>query len=65
MNSYRVEELAEIISADIIGNPTGLVEEVYFDSRNLFQPINGVFFAFDEFQQNGSKYISDAYEKGI
>jgi len=65
LNSYRVEELAEIISADIIGNPTGLVEEVYFDSRNLFQPINGVFFAFDEFQQNGSKYISDAYEKGI
>lgn len=65
MNSYRIQELAEIISADIIGNPSGLVEEVYFDSRNLFQPINGVFFAFDDFQQNGSKYINDAYEKGI
>lgn len=57
--------MAEIISADIIGNPSGLVEEVYFDSRNLFQPINGAFFAFDDFQQNGSKYINDAYEKGI
>lgn len=65
MNSYRVQELAEIISADIIGNPTGLVEEVYFDSRNIFQPINGVFFAFDEFRENGSRYIGDAYEKGI
>lgn len=64
MNSYRIQELADILSAEIIGNPTGLVEEIYFDSRNIFQPNNGVFFDFDEFHQS-SQHLSDAYEKGI
>ena len=65
MDSYRIQELAEIISAELIGNPTGVVEEIYFDSRMIFQPNNGVFFAFDDFRENGSQYLSDAYEKGI
>lgn len=64
MNSYRIQELAEIIAAEIIGNPTGLVEEIYFDSRNIFQPSNGVFFDFAEFHDN-SQHLSDAYEKGV
>lgn len=65
MDSYRIQELSEIISAELIGNPTGVVEEIYFDSRMIFQPNNGVFFAFDEFRENGSNYLNDAYEKGI
>jgi alanine racemase len=65
LNLYRIQELAEIISAEIIGNPTGIVEEIYFDSRNIFQPLNGVFFAFDGALNNGNYYVHDAYEKGI
>lgn len=65
MDSYRVQELADIISAEIVGNPTGVVEEIYFDSRTIFQRANGVFFAFDEFHKSGNHFIQDAYDKGI
>lgn len=60
MKPYEIKELAEIISAEITGNPTGLIEEIYFDSRTIYQPNNAVFFAFGDY-----KYISDAYKKGI
>lgn len=65
MVSYRIQELAEVISAEIIGNPTGIIEEIYFDSRSVFQPVNGVFFAFNGALNNGNNYVLDAYEKGI
>lgn len=60
MKPYEIKELAEIISAEITGNPIGKIEEIYFDSRTVYQPNNAVFFAFGD-----NKYISDAYKKGI
>jgi len=65
LKPYETQELVEIISAEIIGKPDGIVEEIYFDSRTIYQPHNGVFFAFNEFRQNGNSYIKDAYKKGI
>lgn len=60
MKPYETKELAEIISAEITGNPIGKIEEIYFDSRTIYQPNHAVFFAFGD-----NKYTSDAYKKGI
>lgn len=60
MKPYETKELAEIISAEITGSPIGKIEEIYFDSRTIYQPNHAVFFAFTD-----NKYISDAYKKGI
>lgn len=65
MNSYKIKDLAQIIEADIIGKAVGEVEEIYIDSRTIYQPQNGIFFAFSEFQKNGNLFIQDAYKKGI
>ena len=62
MKPYKITELAEIISASIKGNPMGEIKEIYFDSRSIFQPQNGIFFALNNL---GNKYIQDAYNKGI
>lgn len=65
MKPYNIKELAEIISAEIMGNPVGNVEQIYFDSRAIYQPKNAIFFAFSEFGKDGHAYIEDAYKKGI
>jgi alanine racemase len=62
LKPYKINHLAEIISAEILGNPEGQVNEIYFDSRTIFQPQQGVFFALNEL---GNKYLQDAYKKGI
>ena len=62
LNSYKILELANIISAEIIGNPDGFVNAIYFDSRTVYRPINAVFFSFAE---RGNTYVNDAYRKGI
>ncbi len=60
MKSYEIKELAKIIQAEITGNPSGFMEEIYFDSRTIYQPGNAVFFAFYD-----NRFLSDAYKKGI
>lgn len=65
MKPYKIQELATIISAEIIGNPVGNVEQIYFDSRAIYQPKNAIFFAFSEFGNDGHIYLEDAYKKGI
>lgn len=62
LNAYSVNELVQITSAEVTGKPEAVVEEIYFDSRNIFNPKNGVFFSFSE---NDSLNITDAYQKGI
>lgn len=65
MNPYNTEELANIISAEITGNPLGRIEEIYFDSRTIYQPQNGVFFDFGKNPKNANSNIQDAHKKGI
>lgn len=65
MTLYKIQELAEMISAEITGNPVGDVEQVYFDSRTIYQPKNAIFFAFSDFGNDGHSYIEDAYKKGV
>ncbi len=65
MNSYKIKDLAQIIEANIMGKSVGDVEEIYIDSRTIYQPQNGIFFAFSEFQKEGNLFLQDAYKKGI
>lgn len=65
MKTYTINQLAEIISAEIIGNPEGEIQEIYFDSRTIYKPKSGIFFAFSQHQNDGHKFIDEAYEKGI
>lgn len=65
MTSYKIQQLSEIISAEIIGNPIGNVEQIYFDSRAIYQPKNAIFFAFSEMGNDGHSYLEDAYKKGV
>lgn len=60
MKPYEIKELAEIMSAEIIGQPADKIEEIYFDSRTIYQPGNAVFFAFGD-----NRFLQDAYKKGI
>ncbi len=62
MIPYSIKSLAEITTAEIHGSSDGFIEEIYFDSRTIFSPKNGVFFSFST---NGNQYINDAYQKGI
>lgn len=60
MKSYSIKELAEIISAEVVGQSSGKIEEIYFDSRTIYQPRNATFFAFSD-----NRFLQDAYKKGI
>lgn len=62
MIDYKIKLLAEIIHAEITGNPEASVNEIYFDSRTIFSPGKAVFFSFSN---NDQTYVNDAYQKGI
>lgn len=62
MIPYSIKSFAEITTAEIHGSSDGFIEEIYFDSRTIFSPKNGVFFSFST---NGNQYINDAHQKGI
>lgn len=62
MGSYKLQEIADLIGGEIIGNRVTEIEEIYFDSRRIYQPKNGIFF---DFGGKNHSYIDDAYKKGI
>lgn len=63
--NYSVEQLAEITSASIHGPTERIIERVFFDSRRITQPKNALFAALKTPQNDGHRYIADAYARGI
>ena len=55
----------EIISGQLIGDGKTPIDQIFFDSRLIVHPINGIFFALSGNQKDGHSYITDAYNKGI
>ena len=55
----------EIVSGQLIGDGQTPIEQIFFDSRLIVHPINGIFFALSGNQKDGHTYIADAYHKGI
>ena len=55
----------EIVSGQLIGDGQTPIEQIFFDSRLIVHPINGIFFALSGNQKDGHTFIADAYHKGI
>lgn len=65
MKNYNLQSIVDIISGQLIGDGQTLIEQIFFDSRLIVHPVNGIFFALAGNQKNGHTYIADAYHKGI
>ncbi|RLZ11563.1 bifunctional UDP-N-acetylmuramoyl-tripeptide:D-alanyl-D-alanine ligase/alanine racemase [Faecalibacter macacae] len=65
MKSYKLQNIVEIVSGQLIGDGQTPIEQIFFDSRLIVHPINGIFFALSGNQKDGHTYIADAYHKGI
>lgn len=61
---YFVKQLAEIIDAKIQGNSDEIIGKIFYDSRSIIAPVNGVFFAINAIH-DGHAYMEDAYQKSI
>lgn len=60
-------KLIEVVPAldSHVGNPEAAVHRLFYDSRLIISPENGLFFAFPTGRSNGHSYIPQAFEKGI
>ena len=65
MKTYNLQNIVEIVSGQLIGDGQTPIEQIFFDSRLIVHPVNGIFFALAGNQKDGHTYISDAYHKGI
>lgn len=62
---YSIKQISEITGAEYYGDPETVIEQIAFDSRNLFSVENTAFIALETNRNSGKKYISDVIEKGI
>ena len=64
---YTVRRIASVVGGQIIGNQsdTIVVKDILFDSRLLIDAENTLFFALSGGRNDGHKYISELYEKGV
>lgn len=61
---YSASQLARIIDAQLIGNPDRIIKHVFYDSRNIVSPADGIFIAFKGVR-DGHTYMEDAYNKSV
>ncbi len=66
-NDYTTEDIARIIDGEIIDNQNDsiVIKNILFDSRLLVEPGNTLFFALASGRDDGHKYISELYKKGV
>ena len=66
-NDYTTEDIARIIGGEIIGNQHNniVIKNILFDSRLLVEADNTLFFALASGRNDGHKYISELYRKGV
>ncbi len=63
---YSISVVAKIINADLIALGTECdIKYLLLDSRRLSSPDNSLFFAIKGARNDGHKFISDLYQKGI
>ncbi|WP_313384731.1 bifunctional UDP-N-acetylmuramoyl-tripeptide:D-alanyl-D-alanine ligase/alanine racemase [Chishuiella sp.] len=65
MKNYSLNQISSIVNGNLIGDGEQIIHQIFFDSRMIINPINGIFFAFHHNQKDGHKYIQDAFDKGI
>ena len=64
---YTIKKIASIVGGQVIGNQsdTIIVKDILFDSRLLIDAENTLFFALYSGRNDGHKYITELYEKGV
>lgn len=63
--SNSIEEIASVIGAKRIGNHPAHIDWILTDSRSLCFPEETLFFALKTKRNDGHKYITDLYERGV
>lgn len=63
--NYKLEDLAKILSAKLIGNKTNTVKYVITDSRTISYPETSLFVALVTTRDNGHKYIQTLIAEGV
>ena len=64
---YTIKKIASIVGGQVIGNQSDaiIVKDILFDSRLLIDAENTLFFALYSGRNDGHKYITELYEKGV
>ncbi|MGZ5193628.1 MAG: Mur ligase family protein, partial [Kaistella sp.] len=63
--NYTTKELADITNSTLIGDGSLQVNNISFDSRNIYSSAHTAFIAITTSKNSGEKYIVAAVEKGI
>ncbi len=64
---YNIHEVAIAMQADLLGDPaiTVSLSELLTDSRQLINPSHSLFFALQSRRNDGHRFVSDLYAKGV
>jgi alanine racemase len=62
---YSIQEIAEIVGAQIDSLRTAEIRILLTDSRSLSEPAVSLFFALSTGNNDGHKYIRDLYDRGV
>ncbi|MGI9526539.1 MAG: bifunctional UDP-N-acetylmuramoyl-tripeptide:D-alanyl-D-alanine ligase/alanine racemase [Weeksellaceae bacterium] len=65
MTSYTLKQLSDILGAKVMGDPTTVINHIWFDSRHIIPASQGLFFAIQGHQRDGSTYIQEVLDKGV
>jgi len=65
MVNYYINEIADILKAEMSISENKIVRVLLTDSRSLFFPEESLFFAIKTDRNDGHKYISDLYKRGL
>jgi Alr-MurF fusion protein len=63
MPSYKLEKIAEIISGQLIGKGEAEIRNLVTDSRNLFSPVDSLFFAIKGERHDGHNFVEELFRK--
>lgn len=63
--SNSIEEITSVIGAERIGKHQATIDWILTDSRSLCFPEETLFFALKTKRNDGHKYLSELYERGV
>ena len=63
--SYTIETIANLLEAERFGNKKAQIEWLLTDSRSLCFPEETLFFALKTKRNDGHRYITDLYNRGV
>lgn len=62
---YTIGKIAEVTGGQLVGASSGIVSRLVFDSRMVFDPEGVLFFALKGGHNDGHRYVSGLYERGV